>query len=220
MREWSPEQPELYEIRAVLEMDGEAADDLADRIGFREIRTEGKQLLLNGKPYFFHGLLDQGYYSDGLCTPADSLCYDEDIRAMKALGFNLLRKHIRIEPDTFYEACDRLGMIVCQDMVNNGRYSFLVDTALPTAGIQHLPDKNRHRDPAVRQNFEKTMRGCVRQLGSFPCILFWTVFNEGWGQFESDRMSRLLRSLDPDPSRIIDAASGWFRSMPVRGKKT
>ena len=222
-RLWSPEDPFLYRIQVRFDppagpetAGNAAADTFESYFALRQIGRvrdgNRERLTLNGKPYFFHGLLDQGYYSDGLCTPADSLCYDEDIRAMKALGFNLLRKHIRIEPDTFYEACDRLGMIVCQDMVNNGRYSFFTDTALPTAGIQRLPDKNRHRDPAVRQNFEKTMRGCVRQLGSFPCILFWTVFNEGWGQFESDRMSRLLRSLDPDPSRIIDAASGWFRS--------
>ena len=211
---WSPEDPYLYRFRA--QLSAPAQDRFESYFALRAVGTVQAggftRLTLNGKPYFFNGLLDQGYFSDGLCTPADSRCYDEDILAMKALGFNLLRKHIRIEPDAFYEACDRLGMLVCQDMVNNGRYSFFLDTALPTVGIQHLNDEHRHRDPAVRQAFEKTMRGCVRQVGSFPCIIAWTVFNEGWGQFASAKMTALLRELDADGGRIIDAASGWFRS--------
>ena len=167
------------------------------------------RLCLNGKPYFFHGVLDQGYFSDGIFTPASPKCYDNDILAMKNLGFNMLRKHIKIEPEYFYYACDRLGMIVFQDMVNNGDYSFFRDTALPTAGLKSLPDRYLHRDPATRQAFIRGMEETVAQLHNHPSVCCWTIFNEGWGQFDSDNMYRRLKELDS--TRFIDTASGWFR---------
>ena len=108
------------------------------------------RLCLNGKPYFFHGVLDQGYWSDGLLTPASPACFADDIRAMKALGFNTLRKHLKVEPELFYYACDRLGMVVFQDMVNNGDYA--TSTAhleLPNSGLRRLDDRALHPEPDI-----------------------------------------------------------------------
>ncbi len=205
---WSPEEPYLYRFSLLA---GEDRIESYFALRTLEVRSFGgiPRLCLNGKPYFFHGLLDQGYWPDGLFTPASPECYADDILAMKALGFNTLRKHIKVEPEQFYYDCDRLGMVVFQDMVNNSDYSFLRDTALPTAGIQKLPDKGLHREEKSRQVFLSTMEATVRQLQNHPCICYWTIFNEGWGQFDSDRVYPLLKALDG--SRFIDSTSGWFR---------
>ncbi|MBQ9195771.1 MAG: glycoside hydrolase family 2, partial [Clostridia bacterium] len=117
---WTPENPHLYDFTLKT-----AEDCVRSYFALRDIGIREKRLCLNGKPYFFHGLLDQGYWADGLYTPPDPSGYDRDILAMKELGFNTLRKHIKVEPELFYYACDRLGMAVFQDMVNNGGYSFL-----------------------------------------------------------------------------------------------
>ena len=207
-RLWSPEDPYLYSFVV------EAGEDRVE--SYFAIRTLGieqvkglPRLLLNGKPFFFHGLLDQGYWSDGLLTPPSPACYEWDIQAMKKLGFNTLRKHIKVEPELFYYECDRLGMLVFQDMVNNGEYSFLRDTALPTVGLQKLPDKNLHRDPATRVAFLSGMEATVNRLKYHPSVVYWTIFNEGWGQFDSDRVYERL--LELDDTRFVDTTSGWFR---------
>ncbi len=205
---WSPEDPYLYEFTVKT-----AEDTVHSYFALRTIEVKLlhgiPRLCLNGKPYFFHGLLDQGYWPDGIYTPADPRCYADDILAMKNLGFNMLRKHIKVEPEEFYYQCDKLGMVVFQDMVNNSDYSFLRDTALPTAGIQKLPDRRLHRDALTRERFYEAMDETVAQLQNHPCILYWTIFNEGWGQFDADRAYTHLKALDS--SRIIDATSGWFR---------
>ena len=206
-RNWSPEDPYLYYFTLRTEQ-----DFVKSYFALRTLETKVvdgvSRICLNGKPYFFHGLLDQGYFSDGIYTPATPDCYEFDILSMKKLGFNMLRKHIKVEPEQFYYDCDRLGMIVFQDMVNNGDYSFLRDTALPTIGVKRLKDKNLHRDPQTRAAFLEGMEKTVRQLFNHPCICYWTIFNEGWGQFEADRAYQMLRSMDS--SRIIDSTSGWF----------
>ena len=205
---WSPEDPHLYRFTV------ETAQDRVDSyfaLRSLEIReADGYQrLCLNGKPYFFHGLLDQGYWPDGLLTAPAPEAYEFDILEMKRLGFNTLRKHIKVEPEQFYYDCDRLGMIVFQDMVNNGDYSFFRDTALPTVGIQKLDDRNLHRDEATRKVFLDSMESTVNQLKNHPCICYWTIFNEGWGQFDSDNVCDRFRKLDS--TRFIDSTSGWFR---------
>jgi hypothetical protein len=204
---WSPEHPHLYSFSL---RSGE--DQVDSYFALRTLSVETvkgiPRLCLNGKPYFFHGLLDQGYWSDGLYTPATPMAYVRDITAMKRLGFNTLRKHIKIEPEQFYYDCDRLGMIVFQDMVNSGDYSFLHDTGLPTVGLTRLSDQKTNRDPLTRENFYRAMDETVRLLGNHPCICLWTIFNEGWGQFCADAAYYRLRSLDQ--SRFIDATSGWF----------
>lgn len=205
---WSPEDPYLYDI--IIET---ASDRVESYFALRTIEAKTingiPRLCLNGKPYFFHGLLDQGYWPDGIFTPAKPECYARDIKEMKNLGFNTLRKHIKVEPEEFYYQCDRLGMVVFQDMVNNGDYNFLRDTALPTAGIQKLQDKAMHKDFLTRKRFWMGVQATVNQLKNHPCILYWTIFNEGWGQFDSDSVYEQFRKLDS--SRVIDATSGWFR---------
>ncbi len=207
-RLWSPEDPYLYAFTVTA---GEDRVESYFAIRSLEVKTVGKypRLCLNGKPYFFHGLLDQGYWPDGLFTPAAPECYAEDILAMKKLGFNTLRKHIKVEPEEFYYQCDRLGMIVWQDMVNNGDYSFFRDTALPTAGIQKLPDRDLHRDGRSRREFLREAEATVRQLKNHPSICYWTIFNEGWGQFDSDGV--YAQFVKWDDTRFIDTTSGWFR---------
>ena len=205
---WNPEDPYLYDFTIET-----GTDRVESYFALRAIESKIvngiPRLCLNGNPYFFHGLLDQGYWPDGIFTPAKPECYERDIREMKKLGFNTLRKHIKVEPEEFYYQCDRLGMVVFQDMVNNGDYNFLRDTALPTAGIQKLNDKHMHRDENTRKEFLRTMEATVKQLKNHPCILYWTIFNEAWGQFDSEAVYEKLKKLDD--SRIIDATSGWFR---------
>lgn len=205
---WSPEDPYLYDF--TIETEEDRVESYFAIRCLESKKVDGiPRLCLNGKPYFFHGLLDQGYWSDGLFTPATPECYAEDILAMKQLGFNTLRKHIKVEPEEFYYQCDKLGMLVFQDMVNNGQYKFLRDTALPTVGFQKRNDKKLHKDPKVRKEFLDTMTATVNQLKNHPCIVYWTIFNEGWGQFDSDRVYGKLRKLDS--TRFIDSTSGWFR---------
>ena len=205
---WSPENPHLYDFTV------EAGEDKIESyfaIRSLEIKQIGayKRLCLNGEPYFFHGLLDQGYWPDGIFTPATQECFADDILMMKKLGFNTLRKHIKVEPEEFYYQCDKLGMIVWQDMVNNSDYNFFRDTALPTVGIQTLPDKNLHKDEFSRKRFLEGMEATVKQLKNHPSICYWTIFNEAWGQFDSDNVFEQFKKLDD--TRFVDSTSGWFR---------
>ena len=204
---WSPDDPYLYEFTL------EAGEDKMESyfaLRTLEVKKIGDypRLCLNGKPLFFHGLLDQGYWPDGILTPASPENYAEDILAMKKLGFNTLRKHIKVEAEEFYYQCDKLGMIVWQDMVNNSDYNFLRDTGLPTAGIISMPDKSLHKDQMHRTRFLMGMIKTVMQLKNHPSILYWTIFNEGWGQFDADYVFEEFKKLDD--TRFVDATSGWF----------
>lgn len=205
---WSPEDPFLYHFTLYA-----GADRVCSYFALRTVSAETRngvpRILLNGKLCFLHGLLDQGYWSDGLFTPAGNDGFEHDILTAKSLGFNTLRKHIKVEPDYFYYLCDLHGMLVIQDMVNCGGYSFLRDTALPTVGLQSLPDHYLHRGPETRHNFLEAMGKTVSRLKNHPSIVCWSIFNEGWGQFDSTEVYRSLRLLDS--TRLIDTASGWFR---------
>ena len=207
---WSPEDPYLYDFTVQC---GEDKVESYFAIRSLEIKKIGEypRLCLNGKPYFFHGLLDQGYWPDGILTPAAPECYIHDILAMKKLGFNTLRKHIKVEMEEFYYQCDKLGMIVFQDMVNNSDYHFVRDTALPTVfpGYQKRCDKKLHPNKAHRWRFLEGMEAMVAQLKNHPCICYWTIFNEGWGQFDADTVYEQFKTLDD--TRFIDSTSGWFR---------
>ena len=210
VREWSPEDPYLY--RYTVESDD---DRIGSYFAIRKVSIEKKNgksvICLNSKPFYMHGLLDQGYFSDGIFTPASPLEYERDILSMKALGFNMLRKHIKVEPDIFYYYCDLYGMTVMQDMINNGDYSFFRDTALPTVGFKKRNDKRMHRDEATRKAYEDGMRSTVDALRDYPCIIGWTVFNEGWGQFCGTEMYKKIKALDD--TRFVDTASGWFSGV-------
>ena len=204
---WSPENPHLYSFSVL------SGDDCVEGyFALRTLTTETvngiPRLCLNGKSYFFNALLDQGYWSDGLYTPATPDGFEADILAMKSLGFNTLRKHIKIEPEVFYYACDRLGMVVFQDMVNNGGYHYILETVLPTLHFQKRNDRHMTRDPETRKNFLAAMEETARLLNNHPCICLWTIFNEGWGQFCADEAYSRLKAIDP--GRFIDSTSGWF----------
>ena len=205
---WSPEDPFLYQFTVAA---GEDRIQSYFAIRTLEVKKIGDypRLCLNGKPYFFHGLLDQGYWPESLLTPPAPESYVDDILAMKHLGFNTMRKHIKVEMEEFYYQCDKLGMIVWQDMVNNSDYNFNRDTALPTVGIQKLDDRKWHLQPGHREAFFKNAAAAVRQLKNHPSICLWTIFNEAWGQFDSDNVFEWFRTLDD--TRFIDTTSGWFR---------
>ena len=202
---WSPENPYLYKFTLASD-----EDKIESYFALRTVTVEKKNgksfICLNGKPYFMHGLLDQGYFSEGIYTPASPEGYLFDILEMKKLGFNTLRKHIKIEPELFYYYCDKHGMIVMQDMVNSGDYSFLIDTALPTAGIKRgISHKATERR---REIFERESEATLSLLYNHPSVCYYTIFNEGWGQFDADENYTRLKALDP--TRIFDATSGWF----------
>ena len=202
---WTPEQPHLYPLVITT-----AEDRIESYFALRTIEIKQKsgvnRVLLNGTPIFLHGVLDQGYFSDGIFLPAEAEEYERDILRMKGLGFNLLRKHIKIEPEQFYHACDRLGMLVMQDMVNSGSYSFLRDTALPTVGFLKRFDK--HSGDKRTDFFRQQMLDTIRHLRSHPSVVAYTIFNEGWGQHNSDELYQLAKATDP--SRLYDSTSGWF----------
>ena len=204
---WTPENPHIYRFTL------ECGEDLVEsyfalrQVSIGEVNGVSR-ILLNGEPYLFNGMLDQGYFPDGIFLPATYDGYKDDILLAKRLGFNMLRKHIKVEPEIFYYLCDTLGIAVFQDMVNNSDYSFFLDTALPTIGLKNIPDRFRHRDPVSRNIFEEHMYATQAHLHNFPSIVYYTVFNEGWGQFCADEMYE--RAKENDPTRIYDATSGWF----------
>ena len=208
-RLWSPEDPHLYYFTL---QSGKDVIESYFALRTIEVQASGERpcIALNGKPYFFHGLLDQGYYSDGIYLPATPDGYRFDVAQMKACGFNVLRKHIKIEPDVFYYECDRQGMIVFQDMVNNGKYSFLIDTALPTAGLKK---GITHRASARRRaDFEESAKQTLQLLYNHPCVCYYTIFNEGWGQYKgASLIYKELKAIDP--TRVYDTASGWFSDV-------
>ena len=207
IRPWTPETPYLYEFTLLAGEDSVESYFALREIGIQRINGVPR-ICLNGKPYFIQALLDQGYYPGGHFLPASENGYEEDILAVKRMGYNTLRKHIKIEPLIFYYLCDKLGMIVFQDMVNNGKYSFLRDTALPTVGFLKRNDRKKNKDRATREIFEASMKETIAHLYNSPSVLLYTIFNEGWGQFCADRMYQIAK--EADPTRIFDSTSGWF----------
>lgn len=208
---WTPDDPYLYALDITCGEDH--VESYFAMRKFSYIEHNGHKVFgLNNVPLFHNGLLDQGYYPDGLLTPPSDEAMVHDIETMKRCGFNMLRKHIKIEPLRWYYHCDRLGMIVWQDMVSGGQpYSFLHVSALPTLGVVDLPDRDAkpygRSGMLSRARFRREMADTVRHLYNCPCIALWTVFNEGWGQFDAMEMANELKKLDA--TRFIDHASGW-----------
>jgi len=204
---WTPENPFLYEFEIKT-----ANDRITSYFALRTLAI-GEQagvpcLCLNEKPYYFHGVLDQGYYSDGLYLPASADGYRNDIITMKELGFNTLRKHLKIEPAWYYHLCDTLGMVVFQDMLNFGHYSYIKDTVFPTLIYSKFKDTRFIRTKAVKRNFIRHAQETIQYLYNSPCICLWTIFNEGWGQFDSDKIYEIVKQADN--TRFVNSTSGWF----------
>ena len=201
---WDPNNPHLYDIKLSTKN-----DSITSYFGLREIKMQDGLIYLNNKKIFLNGVLDQGYYPEGIITPVtyDSLKFD--ILTMKELGFNTLRKHIKIELPYFYYLCDKYGMLVFQDFVNNGKYSFFIDTALPTIGLQKKNDKIIHTNKLERKNFITGGELLIKYLSNHPSIIAYTIFNEGWGQFDSNNVYHHFKALYPNI--LFDSTSGWYR---------
>jgi len=203
---WTLEEPNLYDLTITAGRDRVESYFALRTVEIAPDAGGVQRVCLNGQPVFLNGVLDQGYFMDGIFLPAEPEEYERDVLRMKELGFNLLRKHVKIEPECFYHACDRLGMLVMQDMVSGGPYSWLMDTALPTIGVKYTPHLPLSR--RCKRYFEQQARETVAHLYSHPCVIAYTIFNEGWGQFDGERLYHLLCGLDP--TRFYDVASGWF----------
>ncbi|MBN2385641.1 MAG: hypothetical protein JXB85_01380 [Anaerolineales bacterium] len=210
---WSPDDPHLYNL--VVETD----DDLVESyFGMRKfsLGTDSlgrTRLCLNDRPLFQFGPLDQGYWPDGLYTPPTDAAMRADLEAIKGLGCNMLRKHIKVEPARYYYYCDQMGLIVWQDMINGGRSQSELEAILSLVFPSSRRDDRSYwrfgrSDPESREDFHRELRALVDHLYHFACIGVWVTFNEGWGQFDSVSISQWLKSYDP--SRLVDHASGWF----------
>ena len=223
MKLWSPESPFLYDFILELDNNGEV-DSVKGYFAMRKYsigqHAGYARLFLNNEPYFQKGLLDQGYWSDGGMTPPTDEAMIYDIEKMKELGFNMLRKHIKVEPARWYYHCDRIGMLVWQDMVSGGK-------ALNTFHAGVLPNiqgvlnpifnwskvdnayKIFNRDKIEwRIQFEEELFEMIDALYNYPSICCWVPFNEGWGQFDAKRIGDAVKAYDP--SRFVDHASGWY----------
>lgn len=210
-RPWSPEDPFLYDVTIQLP-GGDTVESYFAMRKFGAVDRAGKRVLtLNDKPIFMSGVLDQGYWSDGLYTAPSDEAMIYDIQTMKDLGFNMLRKHIKIEPLRWYYHCDRLGMLVWQDMVSGGApQSPWVTQLLPFLGV-HLSDRKygkfgREAEES-RDQYVQDLYDTVDLLYNTPSLAVWVPFNEGWGQFDSLQMTQILWELDE--TRLVDHASGW-----------
>lgn len=208
--EWTCEDPQLY---TVIMTAGE--DKVKSYFGMRKfslVTVKGKKYFaLNNKPIYHNGLLDQGYWKDGIYTPDSNEAMYSEIKRVKDLGFNMLRKHIKTEPYLWYYYCDILGVLVWQDMINGGgEYSRLRINLCPFINL-HINDKNYKRmkrdDPRSREQYMKEAEELIGTLYNCVSLCLWTPFNEAWGQFDAKEVCEKLKK--KDPSRLFDHASGW-----------
>ncbi|MBQ8027464.1 MAG: glycoside hydrolase family 2, partial [Clostridia bacterium] len=213
---WSPESPFLYDLKVELVTGDSVVDEVRSYFGMRKFSMKKDKkghvrLCLNNEPYFQKGLLDQGYWPDGgMTAPCDeALIYD--IQKMRDLGYNMLRKHIKVEPMRWYYHCDRLGMLVWQDMPNGCNVHQLVAGVLPNIGIKNMPDKFSglydRKDEQGKKYFLDELDEMISALYNCVSICTWVPFNESWGQFDAKSVAAHVKALDP--SRFVDHASGW-----------
>ncbi|MBE7088462.1 MAG: glycoside hydrolase family 2 [Clostridiales bacterium] len=207
---WSPESPNLYPVILKTEH-----DEVKSYFGLRSYSTHDingvKYFAVNNKPTFHNGLLDQGYWPDGIYTPPSNKAMYEEIKAVKDMGFNMLRKHIKIEPYLWYYYCDILGVLVWQDMINGGgKYSWLRIHLCPFIDM-HINDKNykgmKRANPVSREWFLKEAEGLINAHYNCVSLCLYTPFNEAWGQFDAVRVWKILKQMDG--TRLYDHASGW-----------
>ena len=221
---WSPDTPFLYDLTVGTNQGEEAEfDTVHSYFALRKWSCAPDahgvlRFCLNDKPILLNGLLDQGYWPEGLYTPPSDAAVERELSEVKALGFNLLRKHAKIEPQRWYYHCDRLGLIVWQDIVNGGStynlwfVTYLTNVLQPL--LRRFPDGKACRrllsraKPVSREEYAHELADTVQALRCHPCIACWVPFNEGWGQFDAGKAVQALRALDG--TRLVDEASGWF----------
>ena len=221
---WSPDTPFLYDLTVGTNQGEEAEfDTVHSYFALRRWSCAPDahgvlRFCLNDKPILLNGLLDQGYWPEGLYTPPSDAAVERELSEVKALGFNLLRKHAKIEPQRWYYHCDRLGLIVWQDIVNGGStynlwfVTYLTNVLQPL--LRRFPDGKACRrllsraKPVSREEYAHELADTVQALRCHPCIACWVPFNEGWGQFDAGKAVQALRTLDG--TRLVDEASGWF----------
>jgi hypothetical protein len=202
---WTPDRPDLYEFTLRIDRSGAPVDEIKSYFAMRKV-SAGKddkgvmRLLLNNKPLFQVGPLDQGWWPDGLLTPPSDEAMAYDLKVLKQLGLNMLRKHIKVEPSRYYYHCDRLGLLVWQDMPAGG---------LPSRG-QHIRP-NAREDASFtdeeKKQFHAELKAEIDHLRFFPCIYCWVPFNEGWGQHDTNEILHWVMKYDP--TRLVDGPSGW-----------
>lgn len=213
---WTPECPHLYDVKITY-----GKDEVCSYFGMRKFST-GKdkngllRFFMNNKPFFFNGVLDQGYWPESLLTAPTEEALKYDIIKLKELGYNTIRKHIKVEPDRFYYLCDKLGMVVWQDMPNGGGEYNLLHVMYMTNVISCYGRmiKDNHyglfarKDESGRKQYYEDLKGMVEQLYNYPSIAVWVPFNEGWGQFDAKKATTFIKTVDN--SRLINEACGWF----------
>ena len=219
---WSPDNPNIYDLKLTLtNPKGKIIDQVVSYFGMRKISLGNhkgvKYLFLNNKPLFHYGTLDQGWWPDGLLTPPSDAAMRYDIEITKAMGFNMIRKHVKIEPDRWYYHCDHLGILVWQDMPSGGKMVEKING--PTTNkrgdkkyytnLQHVGrtdgDLNKNINESIQ--FETELRKMINIHYNSPSIVVWVPFNEGWGQYDTCRISDLVKALDS--SRLVIPTSGW-----------
>ena len=219
---WSPEHPHLYDVKMdLINPSGKIIDEVNSYFGMRKISLADhkgvKYLFLNNAPLFHYGPLDQGWWPDGLLTPPTDKAMRYDIEMTKAMGFNMIRKHVKIEPDRWYFHCDQLGIMVWQDMPSYNRLALKtpeementkkkerIYNSLERVKRQEV-DLNRSSENAAQ--FELELRRMIDLHFNAPSIVMWVPFNEGWGQYDTCRITDFVKQLDPD--RLVNPASGW-----------
>lgn len=186
---WSPENPTLYDVTLILKQNGSVVDEIQTYCAFRSVGIENGRITLNGKPYFLKAVLDQGFWPDGVYTPPADEAIRYDVEMARAFGFNAARKHVKVEDPRWYYWCDRLGLLVAQDM----------------------PSSHNLSTPEAKENFVHELQEVIAAVGKHPCVVLWILFNENWGdpkEFQ-DEIVDLARTIDP--SRPIIDASGWIQ---------
>ncbi|MDZ7374309.1 MAG: PA14 domain-containing protein [candidate division KSB1 bacterium] len=188
-RLWTPDDPFLYDLKIRLHAGGRPVDEVTSYFGLRKVAigpdSNGvTRILLNGSPVFQIGPLDQGFWPDGIHTAPSDEALRWDVEMMKRFGFNMVRKHVKVEPDRWYYWCDRLGLLVWQDMPSGA-----------------------NRTPEEREQFERELTAMITGRYNHPCIIMWVPFNEGWGQYDTERIVTMVKQLDP--TRLVNNASGW-----------
>jgi beta-galactosidase/beta-glucuronidase len=200
---WSPQTPFLYDLKYSLVRDGKIVDTVTSYFAMRKISL-GKdekgitRPMLNNKFVFQSGPLDQGFWPDGIYTAPTDEALKSDIEAMKRLGFNMVRKHVKVEPERWYYWCDKLGLMVWQDMPSGGAGQ----------GSKRKGDGDGVPISEERaRQFETELRAMIETHRNHPSVIMWVVFNEGWGQYDTARLTNWVKQLDP--SRLVSNASGW-----------